>query len=139
MPGLHCDLCNVEAGILLDLNSVELSCVESFWNSAECTNYCTTRRLVGSCPKPSSRACAVEPDEMPAGPTNHRIEDHGWYLFNERPVIANTIPEGVQAVRQDAFVAQQNRMELHECAFRNAPWSMESLSLGKASETRISA
>ncbi len=74
---------------------------------------------------------------MPTGAANHRIEHHGWNFFNKRPVVADPHAERIQAVRQDAFVAQQNRMQLQDFAFLKALRPDELEARGAASGTAI--
>ena len=45
MPGLHCDLHQIDAEVFADLNRVQLSGIESFGNSPQCANEGAPRRF----------------------------------------------------------------------------------------------
>jgi hypothetical protein len=53
---------------------------------------------------------------VPTRLANHRLENRRGNLFHESPAIAYRLSERVQAIRQDAIDAQENRVWPHACA-----------------------
>jgi hypothetical protein len=116
LAGLQCDLRDVEAGILRDLNRLQLGGVESPRDSLKRARQSSIGRVFLRQPKPPSRTGALHPHEMPSCLANHPIENRCRHLLHERPVIANGLPERLQTIRKHAPIAQENGMQLHVCA-----------------------
>jgi len=69
---------------------------------------------------------------MPAGLANHAVENQRGNLFNNRPLMANwLLHAGIQAVRQHASAAQQDRVHHHGCTFLEIA---DTLEIGEAVE-----
>ncbi len=114
--GLQCEVGGVEAENLFGPNGNQLGGVESPRHSPQGTRQRSPGRILFRQPKASSRAGAGHPLEVPAHLANHRIENRRCDLFHKSPVFSNRLPERIQAIRQDALLAQENGMRLHACA-----------------------
>ena len=113
---LHGDIGDAEAGIFRDANGVEFRRIALLVNCAERTNQGSIDGFFPCPSKAPSRAGTSHPDKMPAGVADHGIEDRGGDLVHQHPVLAKGLPKGIQTIRQDASLTQENGMELHACA-----------------------
>jgi hypothetical protein len=120
VPWLQCDVDNVEARILRNLNGIKLGRVKSLRDSLQRTSQSSISCLFPRGPDASSRAGALHPHEVPACLTDHGIEYRRRDRFYQRPVVGYGLLEGIEAIREDAPLAEKNGMELHARALFDA-------------------
>jgi hypothetical protein len=113
---LHRDIGDTEAGIIRDVNRIELCRIAVLVNCAERTNQSPINRLFPRSSKAPSRAGTRHPYKMPARLADHSIKNRGRDLIHKHPVLAKGFPDGIQTIRQGASLTQEDGMELHACA-----------------------
>jgi hypothetical protein len=116
LAGLHRNASDVETQNLFQLNINQLRGVESPRHSIQGAHKCALGRIFLIEPVPFSAAGPVHPLEVPSLLANHRIENRRSDLFHQSPAIADRLSKRIQAIRQDAIDAQENRVWPHACA-----------------------
>ena len=116
LAGLDCNAGNVEAQNLFQLKINQLGSVESPRHSIQGAHQGALGRIFLIEPVAFSAAGPVHPLEVPSFLANHRIENRRGNLFHQSPAIADRLPEGIQAIGQNAIAAQENRVWPHACA-----------------------
>jgi hypothetical protein len=119
LAGLNSNAGNVKAEYFFGLNVNQLRGVESPRHSIQGAY----QRALGCIfliePVALSEAGPIHPLEVPSLLANHRVENRRGDLFHQSPAIADRLPEGIQAIGQDAIVAQEDGVWLHACALFN--------------------
>ena len=113
LAGLHRNVGDVEAQNLFQLNVNQLRGVESRRHSIQGALQGALGCIFLIEPVAISPAGLVHPLEVPSLLANHRIENRRDDLFHESPAIADRLPEGIQAIGQNAIVAQEDGVWLH--------------------------
>lgn len=110
---LYGDVGNAEPGIFLDLNGIQFRRITQLVNGAERVSQSSINRLFPCSSKASSRAGSSHPDEVPARLSDHLVENCSRDLVYKHPVLAKRLPKGIQMIRQDALLTQEDGMESH--------------------------
>lgn len=108
LTGLQCGASDVEAGILHSLNGNKFSGVVLPRHSLQASRQRSSYRTFLGQPKASSAIGAKHAQEVPAHLANHRIQDRRRDLFHKLPVVSDGLREGIQTIREDAVLAQED-------------------------------
>ncbi|MGB6690846.1 MAG: hypothetical protein WBE76_23680 [Terracidiphilus sp.] len=107
---LQCDVCNVETWIFRDLNEFKLRAVESSSDSPKRTRQSSLGRLFLRSPQALSGAGTLYAHEVPARLADHGVENRRKDRLHKRPIVPDSRLQRIQAIRQDAPLAEKNGM-----------------------------
>ena len=113
LAGRHGNAGNVKAQYFLEIYVNQLRGVESRRHSIQGAHQRALGRIFLIEPVAFSPAGLVHPLEVPSLLANHRIENRRDDLFHQSPAITDRLPEGIQAIGQNAIVAQEDGVWLH--------------------------
>jgi hypothetical protein len=113
---LQGDLGHVKARIFPGLNGNQLGGIESSGHgpqgagqrSLDCTFFCQSKTFSG--------AEVVNRHEVPTLLANHGLEDRSSDFFYPRPVFTDRLRKGIQRLRKNALLAQEDGVRRHAFA-----------------------